>query len=341
MTLFTHLRHTIILGLSACFALVTLSGCVDEDEYSNSPQGNFEALWRIMDEHYCFFDQKGIDWNEVYQRYSRQMDASMTEGQQFEVLCNMLAELRDGHVNLYSTFDIGRNWSWHEDYPSNFSDTLSRRYLGTDYRIASGLYYRILNDNIGYLRCSTFANGFGEGNLNQIFSYFLPCQALIIDVRNNPGGLLTAAEQLAARFTDQEMCVGYVQHKTGRGHNDFSSMQEQRLRPSAGLRWHKPVAVLTNRSVFSAANEFVKYMRCCPRVITVGDRTGGGAGMPFSSELPCGWSVRFSACPIYDLNRQSTEDGISPDHPISITDADALRGIDTIIEAARKELTTN
>ena len=177
-----------------------MTSCIDEDEYTNSPSGNFEALWRIMDEHYCFFSQKGVDWNEVYQRYSRQIDNHMSENQQFEVLCNMLSELRDGHVNLYSTFDVGRNWSWREDYPSNFSDTLSRRYLGTDYRIASGISYRILDDNIGYMRCSTFANGFGEGNLDDIMAYLLTCRALIIDIRSNPGGMISAAEQLAARL---------------------------------------------------------------------------------------------------------------------------------------------
>ena len=221
----------------ACLVAISMTSCVDEDEYTNSPSGNFEALWRIMDEHYCFFDQKGVDWNEVYQRYSRQIDSHMSESQQFEVLCNMLGELRDGHVNLYSTFDVGRNWSWREDYPSNFSDTLSRRYLGTDYRIASGISYRILDDNIGYMRCSTFANGFGEGNLDDIMAYLLTCRALIIDIRSNPGGMISAAEQLAARFTDEDILVGYVQHKTGRGHNDFSAMKEQRLRPSRGIRW--------------------------------------------------------------------------------------------------------
>ena len=334
----SRIFQTSLTLLAAILALALPTACIDEDEAPDTPQGNFEALWRIMDEHYCFFEQKGVDWDEVHERYKQQMDSHMTESQQFEVLCNMLSELRDGHVNLYAPFDVGRNWSWREDYPANFSDTLSRRYLGTDYRIASGLYYRILDDNIGYIRCTSFDNGFGEGNLNDIFSYLLTCRALIVDVRSNPGGLLTAAEQLAARFTDQEITVGYFQHKTGRGHSDFSSLQEQRLRPSHGLRWHKPVAVLTNRAVFSAANEFVKYMRCCPQVITVGDQTGGGAGMPFSSELPGGWSVRFSACPIYDRNRQSTEDGIAPDYTASITDDDAQRGIDTIIETARQKL---
>lgn len=335
-----HLRisHFFCLCMACIAIMFTATSCVDEEEYANTPQGNFEALWKIMDQHYCFFSEKNIDWDNVYQRYSRQIGQNMTESQLFEVLCNMLGELRDGHVNLYSTFDVGRNWSWREDYPSNYSDTLSRQYLGTDYRIASGIYYRILDDNIGYMRCATFANGFGEGNLDDIMNYFLTCRGLIIDIRSNSGGLISAAEQLAARFTDEDILVGYVQHKTGQGHNDFSAMQEQRLRPSQGIRWHKPVAVLTNRTVFSAANEFVKYMRCCPRVITVGDNTGGGAGMPFSSELPCGWSVRFSACPIYDRNQQSTEYGIAPDYKASITDTDIQRGVDTIIETARQKL---
>ena len=93
--------------------------------------------------------------------------------------------------------------------------------------------------------------------------------------------------------------------------------------------------MLTNRSVYSAANEFVKYMKCSPHAIIVGDKTGGGAGMPFMSSLPNGWAVRFSACPMFDVNRQSVEFGIDPDVAVSITDADFLRGRDTIIEEAR------
>ena len=126
-----------------------------------------------------------------------------------------------------------------------------------------------------------------------------------------------------------------MRHKTGRGRSDFSGMKEQRLKPSAGIRWQKKVVVLTNRSVYSAANEFVKYMKCCPGVTVVGDRTGGGAGMPFSSEMPNGWSVRFSACPMYDREGQCTEFGIEPDHAVGITDEDFRRGRDTIIEFAR------
>ena len=34
-----------------------LTGCVEEDQFSNSPTGNYDALWSIIDERYCFFEQ--------------------------------------------------------------------------------------------------------------------------------------------------------------------------------------------------------------------------------------------------------------------------------------------
>mgnify|MGYP000905043828 FL=1 len=328
------------LPLMAAWGL--LGACVDVEQYDNNPRGNFEALWRIIDEHYCFFDYKqqeyGLDWHAVYNKYAPQFDDQMTEEQTFEVLTNMLGELKDGHVNLYAPFDVGRDWSWKEDYPTHFSESVLKLYLGKDYKIAAGMKYRILNDNVAYLRCATFVNDFGAGNLDRILLYFAPCNGLIIDLRENGGGMVTSAEALAARFTNEEVLVGYMQHKTGPGHNDFSPRRQQILKPSKGLRWQKRVVVLTNRGVYSAANEFVKYMKCLPQVTIVGDRTGGGAGLPFSSELPNGWIVRFSACPMYDRDGKDTEFGIAPTHQVGMKPTDQARGKDTLIEYARKLL---
>ena len=82
-------------------------------------------------------------------------------------------------------------------------------------------------------------------------------------------------------------------------------------------------------------------MKCCPLVTVVGDKTGGGAGLPFSSQLPNGWSVRFSACPMYDKNKQCTEFGIEPDYKVDLDDDDFRQGKDTIIEFARKLINNN
>jgi hypothetical protein len=333
-----------ILGILSLFGFLSLTAisCVDEDEFPDTPQGNFKALWKVIDEHYCFFDYKqhayGLDWQQIYNKYNVRAKENITDYQLFEVLADMLAELRDGHVNLYTAFDNGRYWRWHEDYPTNFSDTLQRRYLGTDYRIASGLKYRILDDNIGYVYCASFTTAIGEGNLDEVIKYFAFCNGLIIDIRGNGGGNLTNAEKLAARFCNEKTLVGYIQHKTGKGHNDFSSMEPQYIEPSANLRWQKNAVVLTNREVFSAANDFVKCMKCFPNVKIVGDHTGGGSGLPFTSSLPNGWTVRFSACPSYDSERQQIEFGIDPNYWVQLSDDDFRQGKDTILEFARKLL---
>ena len=60
--------------------------------------------------------------------------------------------------------------------------------------------------------------------------------------------------------------------------------------------------------------------------------------MPFSSELPNGWSVRFSACPMYDADMQQIEFGIEPDIYVSLTQEDVARNKDTLIEKAREFL---
>ena len=332
------LRHAITAACTLLIGLTSLTSCITEPEYNNSPRGNFEALWKMIDEHYCFFREKQVNWDSIHRVYAPRFNDAMTDRQLFEVLDNMLAELRDGHVNLTSSFNVARYWAFHESYPSNYSDTLIRRYLGTDYQIASGLKYRILDDNIGYIRCESFQNSIGAGNVDEILLALQPCTGLIIDLRNNGGGLVTSAEELAARFTNKPIEVGYLRHKTGPAHDAFSPMQRQVLKPARGIRWQKRVVVLTNRMVFSAANEFVKYMKCCPLATIVGDHTGGGAGLPFSSELPNGWNVRFSACPMFDRYGNSTEDGIAPDVNVSLSEADFLRGTDTIIEAARELL---
>ena len=72
-----------------------------------------------------------------------------------------------------------------------------------------------------------------------------------------------------------------------------------------------------------------------PMVTVLGDQTGGGSGMPFSSELPIGWSVRFSACPSYDVDMQQIESGIQPDVVCALDSTLALQGKDSMIEAAR------
>jgi C-terminal processing protease CtpA/Prc len=294
-----------------------------------------------MDEHYCFFNYKNIDWNEIHTRYSERISENMDNEALFTVLGEMLAEVQDGHVNLVANHNVARYWKWFEDYPDNFDSKIQKNYIGTDYGIAGGLKYKILEDNIGYIYYGSFSSGIGEANINQVLDRMAVCDGIILDIRDNGGGLLTNSDKLASHFFNQKTLVGYIMHKTGKGHDDFSKPYEIYVEPSDGVKFQKKVVLLTNRSCYSAANDFVNSMRYAPNVTIVGDRTGGGSGLPFSSELPNGWSIRFSASPILDAEKNHTEFGVDPNLDVDMTDEDITKGVDTIIERARVIIKSN
>ena len=55
------MKNKIIQLLLLICCLPALTGCIREEEYANDPVGNFEQLWKIIDEQYCFLEAKGID----------------------------------------------------------------------------------------------------------------------------------------------------------------------------------------------------------------------------------------------------------------------------------------
>lgn len=323
----------------ALFSLLAAVSCHDIPQYADNPRGNFEALWRTLDEHYCFFREKGIDWNEVYSRYSPMVSDKMTPEELFIVCSQMLDELRDGHTNLSSSFNTSYYRKWWSDYPQNFNERLiEEHYFNFNYRQTGSVIYGILSQNIGYMRIPSLSYGIGESNLDNILYYLKTCDGLIIDLRDNGGGAMTSVETIVARFITKRTLAGYISHKNGPGHDDFSEPYPYYYEPAeqGRIMWGKPVAILTNRSTFSAANNLVSIMKTLTNVSIVGATTGGGSGMPFSSELPNGWGIRFSAAPVLDPLGQTTEFGIDPTEGCAI-DLDpqaALQGHDTILDFA-------
>lgn len=326
-------------------ALMFLASCNEVKEYDATPRQTFEQLWSILDEHYCFFREKGVDWEDVHARYAPMMSDQMTARELFTVMAQMLDELRDGHTNLSASFETSYYRRWWADYPENFDWRLvQEHYLNFNYLSAAGLDYAVLGSNVGYLRYSSFSSPVGEGNLDAALSYLAPCDGLVIDVRSNSGGSMSNVETIARRFITSRTLAYSICHKTGPAHDAFSEPFDVYFDPAPEGRvlWGKPVVVLCNRGTFSAGNIFVSVMKSLPGVTVAGATTGGGSGMPFNSELTCGWGVRFSASPLYDSDGRLTEFGVDPTDGCAV-DLDpeaALTGHDTMLDFAISLLTT-
>ena len=312
-----------------------------DENPNNDPQTNFDILWQNVNDKYTFFETKNINWDSVYNHYDPMVDENTTDEQLFDVLDSMLYDLRDGHVNLRSPFNLSRNWSWYLNYPDNFNyELVERNYLGPNHRIAGGLQYSILlPDSIGYIYYSSFSSGFSLKNLDEVMTYMKNTRGLIVDVRNNGGGFLSNAFALGQRLAPTEKQVLITFEKTGPGPDDFGNGLGYVLKPSEGVNYNGEVAILTNRRCYSATNFFAGIMRSYENVTQIGDQTGGGGGIPIDSELPNGWNYRFSASvsliPVFDTALYNIELGVPPHMPINNDPQNELRGIDDIIERAR------
>ena len=335
--------ENISITFRTCLCLVLIGLFVScerlfiEPDPANNPVENFDLLWKTVDEKYSFFEFKNIDWDDAYRRYRPQVTEGMSEEALFEVMADMLFELRDGHVNLISDFDVSRNWDWFQDYPPNFDETiLERNYLGRDFRIVSPFFTKEIR-NVGYIRYASFLNVIDTDDLDRLIDGYRNLNGIIIDIRDNGGGALQNAETIAMRLAertsdDEEITVGYIRYKDGPAHDDFTRTFPLVL--AKHKSFDKPVIVLTNRSVYSAANAFASYMSSLPNVTLVGDVTGGGGGAPYSGELLNGWKFRFSANQLMDLEKVPIENGIVPNVKVDMTPEDEAAGRDTILERA-------
>ena len=317
------------------FVLI-LNSCIQDYaiNYDNSPKGNFELLWKTVNENYCFFEQNGIDWDAIRMEYEKKITANTDEKELFNICSTMLNELKDGHVNLYSDFNTSRYWDWFLDYPQNFNWPLvERNYLGKECIIAGRLKAKNIK-GVGYLRYESFNDNISFENVREAVDQLGSIKGLIIDIRDNGGGYVEMANLFASCFFSKKTIVGYLKYKEGPGHSDFSVFFPQYIEPGSASVYDGEIAILTNRLVFSSANDFVSMMKTLPNVTVIGDVTGGGGGTPFSSELFNGWKVRISRDPMFNVQKESIEAGIVSDIAVSISPEDEQNGIDTIIEFA-------
>ena len=343
LSAFKKMIKTVLLGwvlmLSSC------TGLFMDGQKSNTVKNNFDLLWKIMDERYCYFEEKDVDWDAMYQQYMNELTryGCGNDPQSdclFNTMTNMLEELRDGHVSLSDGYMTRTYKGWHQSYSENFDFSRSNAYRNSDRHtvyLNNETTVSVLPEGVGYLRCPSFSDKFNRYDLDEALARLEGLEGVMIDVRNNGGGLVSEAYLLASKFAREKTHVGYVRYKTGKGHNDFSDFYARYVEPD-GSYFRGKIAIITNRKVYSAANLFVSIMNCLPQVRIMGDQTGGGGGVPISAELYNGWTVQLSTNPVFDTQKRSIEDGIAPHYSIALSKDNQK---DNIIEAAKAWILAN
>lgn len=336
MTLFRNKILFVILA-GAMLWLPACEKALGLDKPETSPVAIFDETGTVLDQKYALFSVKGTDWQQVRQQYRSMVNDGMSQQELFHVLDQLLETLKDGHVTLISDFDTATYENFYKLYPINFNyNNLVANYLKNDYGTNGPVIFKIV-DNVGYIYYRSFESAITDDQANSIMQLMSNTKGLIIDIRSNTGGRIGNVDRLFSHFITDKKLVKYEQRKNGPGHDDLSEPEPYYVSP-AGQAYSKPVVVLTNRSCFSACNDFVLYMSNLPNVQLMGDQTGGGGAVPQDYLLANGWKLRYSATRTLGPDKQPVENGIQPDITIFISPIDETNGKDPILERAFNSL---
>ncbi|MEO5958455.1 MAG: S41 family peptidase, partial [Opitutaceae bacterium] len=166
---------------------------------------------------------------------------------------------------------------------------------------------RILEGKTGYIQLTEFSEHTGEQ-----FGHALQqlqrdgIVSLIIDVRNNPGGLLDAAVEVAEPFFRKGELIVYTQ---GRKPTDRDNYRSE----SPGEPLNLPIAVLINAGSASAAEVLTGALKDTARAVVVGERSFGKGSVQSVFKLNHGEGLRLTTARYYTPSGVSIhEKGVSP-----------------------------
>jgi carboxyl-terminal processing protease len=328
-----------LLALPTAFACTepTLTG-------TGAPPTNaevFDALWNEFDLRYSFFEVKRVNWDSMRVVHRPRAIAAENDAALARVLGAMITALQDRHVFLTtagSTPAMTLLSKVDTVLPRNPFDAqlIDRQYLQAKRATQGGhIQFGFVTPTIGYVRIPQFDGSGWAGELDEALAALAGAQSMIVDVRGNRGGSHTTAIAAAGRFASSSSIYSYTKMRNGPAHSDFTAMTPQVVHPAGPAQFRGPVVVLTNRVVYSSAEDFVLAMDALPNVTTMGDSTGGASGRPLTRELPNGWTYTLSTWVEYTRDRRIFENiGLAPDVYVPTNYAELSRGVDAVMDRA-------
>lgn len=314
----------------------------------------FDEYATLVKEKYAMLEFKAVDIDVLADSIRATITENTSPEELFEKVGTITLRLKDGHTvliedqqksnSLFAFFDLEAGYA-----PAFDGDILVNNYIGKSVNRGmktldggEGEGFRAVwgtltqDTEIGYLWFPSWDISMEDSELETIFSDLKDTKGLIVDQRQNGGGDPALATKVAAYFTDATISTGYERFKTGPGPNDFTDSPLSLEPVNSENRYLKPVAVLTDRLVYSASTTFLYSVDPLSQVFTLGQRSGGGSGSVADGYLANGWYWSMSTSEFIDAKGRHLDDGVDADIPVALDLGDMTQ--DELIERAIQEL---
>ncbi|MFB3071666.1 MAG: S41 family peptidase, partial [Nitrospirales bacterium] len=166
---------------------------------------------------------------------------------------------------------------------------------------------RVLDERIGYVRISQFQESTAK-DLGVKLAEFKESniQGLIVDLRNNPGGLLSAAVGVSEQFLESDKLVVSIKGRDGRKDEYRARMQSE--------HYEYPMIVLVNQGSASASEIVAAAMQDWGKAVIVGKTTFGKGSVQTILPLSDGSGLRLTTAKYFTPRGESIHKvGVKPD----------------------------
>jgi carboxyl-terminal processing protease len=194
--------------------------------------------------------------------------------------------------------------------------------LTREYILLPTLSFEMLDDSYGYFKMNQFhreSATYIREALESIAAEGTVLRGLIIDLRNNPGGVLQPAVAIADGFLDEGLIV------TTRGRN--ASMQMEFKAHAGDWLPGVPLVLLVGRGSASASEVLAGALQDNGRALVVGEQTFGKGSVQSVLPLRNGGAIKLTTARYYTPSGRSIQArGITPDIEIEGGDGEDLSG---------------
>ena len=323
-------------------------------DHNHVPKPNlqvFDAVLAHVDSAFFRPDFNGVNLQALRERYRPRVAAARNEGEFLSLMRMMLSEFRTSHLEFFATP------TWSKELHPPVANTAEGD---------KGITWRALAPSVGYIRIESFEDGPQVvARVDRAFAELSHHASLIIDLRGNGGGTLSAAMRLGDYLLPKAQPVGYFVSRAGlvrhqarsidqinaaalpvfSGYNSEDLAREMAnkgaLMLATGGRTERAyrgrAIVLIDENCFSASEAFASIVKETGAATLIGRRTNGAMLSAVTLPVEGGWTLLL---PVWDFRTPRGKEvegkGVEPDIAV------AYRfGADADIAAALKFLETN
>ncbi len=176
---------------------------------------------------------------------------------------------------------------------------------------------KMIESSIGYIKLSQFQESTSDDLTAALASLKKKGMAsIILDLRNDPGGLLNSAVDVAEQFLPPKKLVVYIKGRTG-------EKIEYNTEGDKPYFTDMPMVVLVNQGSASASEIVAGALKDWKRAIIIGTQTFGKGSVQSLIPLSDGSGLRLTTAKYYTPNGTSIQNiGITPDIVVKLTAKD-------------------